>query len=148
MWSSNSNGCVCFVCAQLYVSLSALIKKQPDAKKVKQVLSFQSCVQLFHSQNEIITPQNSLPQFCSFLIHHSPNSSILFKKYINYPSLFLWLKSSAPVYHPAICAFEQALLVCTITMFLFYLYKISDKLWDDSAVMQMLACSLAELKGQ
>ncbi len=140
--------CVFFVCTLVYVSLSALIKKQPDAKKVKQVLSFQSCAQLFHSQNEIITPQNSLPQFCSFLIHHSPNSSILFNKYINYPRLFLWLKSSAPVYHPAICAFEQALLVCTITMFLFYLYKISDKLWDDSAVMQMLACSLAELKGQ
>ncbi len=92
MWSSNSNGCVCFVCAHLCVSLSALIKKQPDAKKVKQVLSLQSCAQLFHSQNEIITPQNNLPQFCSFLIHHSPNSSILFNKYINYPSLFLWLK--------------------------------------------------------
>jgi hypothetical protein len=52
------------------------------------------------------------------------------------------------VYHPAICAFEQALLVCTIIMFLFYLYKVSDKLWDDSAVMQMLACLLAELKGK
>jgi hypothetical protein len=136
MWSSNSNGCV------FCVSLSALIKKQPDAKKVKQVLSSQFCAQLFHSQNEIITPQNNLPQFCSFLIHHSPNSSILFNKYINYPSLFLWLKSSAPVYHPAICASEQALLVCTITMFLFYLYKVSDELWDDSAAMQMLACLL------
>ncbi len=142
MWSSNSNRCVCFVCAHLCLSLSALIKKQPDAKKVKQVLSLQSCAQLFHSPNEVITPENNLPQFCSFQIHHSPspNSSILFNKYINYPSLFLWLKSSAPVYHPAIYAFEQALLVCTITMFLFYLYKVSDELWDDSAVMQMLAC--------
>jgi hypothetical protein len=46
------------------------------------------------------------------------------------------------VYHPAICAFEQALLICTITMFLFYLYKVSDELWDDSAVRQMLACLL------
>ncbi len=52
------------------------------------------------------------------------------------------------MYHPAICAFEQALLVCTITMFLFYFYKVSDELWDDSAVRQMLACLLAELKGK